>query len=100
MIHGGKIATFLPKMYMSRTDTTFIRPLIYAHEEDILSAQRRNAIPYVKSTCPNDGFTQRQDVKEMLQRMYQEYPAAKKNFVHMLYNEKQVALWHKESDED
>ena len=36
----------------------------------------------------------------MLQRMYQEYPAAKKNFVHMLYNEKQVALWHKESDED
>ena len=100
MIHGGKIATFLPKMYMSRTDTTFIRPLIYAYEEDILSAQRRNAIPYVKSTCPNDGFTQRQDVKEMLQRMYQEYPAAKKNFVHMLYNEKQVALWHKESDED
>ena len=91
MIHGGKIATFLPKMYMS---------LIYAHEEDILSAQRRNAIPFVKSTCPNDGFTQRQDIKEMLQQMYQEYPMAKKNFVHMLYNEKQVALWHKESDED
>lgn len=100
MIHGGKIATFLPKMYMSRTDTTFIRPLIYAHEEEILSAQRRNAIPFVKSTCPNDGFTQRQDIKEMLQQMYQEYPMAKKNFVHMLYNEKQVALWHKESDED
>ena len=28
MIYGGKINTFAPKMYMDRTDTRFIRPLI------------------------------------------------------------------------
>ncbi len=99
MIHGGKIATFLPKMYMSRTDTTFIRPLIYCHENDIVQAQKSNDIPFVKSTCPNDGFTQRQDIKELLQKLYVEYPMAKGNFIYMLHNKEQIALWDKENDD-
>lgn len=100
MIHGGKIATFLPKMYMSRTDTTFIRPLIYCYESDIRNAQHNNEIPFVKSTCPNDGFTQRQDVKEMLQKLYEDYPMAKGNFIYMLHNLKQVALWETVQEDD
>ncbi|EDP11217.1 tRNA lysidine(34) synthetase [Amedibacillus dolichus] len=94
-IFGGKLAVFLPKMYMSRTDITFIRPLIYAFEEDILIAQQKNNIPYVESTCPNDGFTQRQEMKEMLHEFYKKYPMARYNFQNMLSNEEQVELWHK-----
>lgn len=97
-IHGGKLATFLPKMYMSRTDTTFIRPLVYSYESEILSALERNQIPYVKSTCPNDGYTERQAMKDMLQEFYKSYPMAQKNFIRMLYNEDQVELWHREGD--
>ena len=97
-IHGGKLATFLPKMYMSRTDTTFIRPLVYSYESDILSALERNQIPFVKSTCPNDGYTERQAMKDMLQEFYRSYPMAQKNFIRMLYNEDQVKLWHREGD--
>ncbi len=97
-IHGGKLATFLPKMYMSRTDTTFIRPLVYSYESDILSALERNQIPFVKSTCPNDGYTERQAMKDMLQEFYSSYPMAQKNFIRMLYNEDQVELWHREGD--
>ena len=97
-IHGGKLATFLPKMYMSRTDTTFIRPLVYSYESDILSALERNQIPFVKSTCPNDGYTERKAMKDMLQEFYRSYPMAQKNFIRMLYNEDQVELWHREGD--
>ena len=97
-IHGGKLATFLPKMYMSRTDTTFIRPLVYSYESDILSALERNQIPFVKSTCPNDGYTERQAMKDMLQEFYRSYPMAQKNFIRMLYNEDQVELWHRQGD--
>lgn len=97
-IHGGKLATFLPKMYMSRTDTIFIRPLVYSYESDILSALERNQIPFVKSTCPNDGYTERQAMKDMLQEFYRSYPMAQKNFIRMLYNEDQVELWHREGD--
>lgn len=93
-IHGGKVAVFQPKMYMSKTDITFIRPLIYAYEQDILTTQQHNHIPFVKSTCPNDGNTERQAMKDMLQSFYKKYPMAKHNFVYMLHNEEQVDLWH------
>lgn len=94
-IHGGKIATFQPKMYMSKTDMTFIRPLIYAYECDIIDAQQKNEIPFVKSTCPNDGYTERQAMKDMLQNFYKTYPMARSNFLYMLHNEEQIELWHK-----
>lgn len=93
-IHGGKIAVFQPKMYMSKTDTTFIRPLIYAYESDIITTLQQNKIPYVPSTCPNDGYTERQAMKDMLQKFYLKYPMAKNNFVYMLHNEEQIDLWH------
>lgn len=94
-IHGGKIATFRPKMYLTNTKMMFIRPLIYCYESDILNAQANNDIPFVKSTCPNDGYTERQEVKELLLRFYEKYPMARSNFVYMLHNEEQVDLWHK-----
>ncbi len=98
-IHGGRIATFKPKMYLTNTDMMFIRPMIYCYEEDILSAQKRNHIPFVKSTCPNDGYTQRQEMKEMLQTLYKRYPMAKGNFLYMLSNIRQLDLWQKEEKE-
>lgn len=98
MIHGGKIATFRPKMFLTNTQMMFIRPLIYAYESDILLAQSTNQIPFVKSTCPNDGYTERQEMKNMLQDLYTKYPMAKHNFVYMLSNKEQVDLWKKESN--
>ena len=97
-IYGGKLATFLPKMYLSKADMTFIRPMVYCYESDILTAMRKNDIPYVKSTCPNDGYTKRQSMKDMLDNFYKEYPMAKSNFVRMLFNEEQIELWHREQD--
>lgn len=99
-IYGGRIATFKPKMFLTNTQMMFIRPLIYCYESEILAAQERNEIPFVKSTCPNDGYTERQEMKEMLQALYQKYPCAKGNFLSMLSNEQQVDLWHKETEED
>ena len=96
MIHGSKIATFLPKQYMSRMDMTMIRPLVYLREKDIIRACERNNIPAVKRVCPNDGFTQREDIKQKLYKFYEEYPEAEDNFLRALYNEKQVSLWQKE----
>lgn len=93
MIHGGKIATFRPKMYLTNTEMMFIRPLIYSYESDIILAQHNNAIPFVKSTCPNDGYTERAEMKTLLHNLYEKYPMARSNFVYMLHNEKQVDLW-------
>lgn len=93
MIYGGKIATFDPLMHLSKEDITFIRPFIYAFESDIKKAVRELHIPAIKSGCPNDGFTQREAMKNMLKELYQQYPQAKENFLLSLHNKKQINLF-------
>ena len=58
-------------------------------------SHRQEQLPIVKSTCPNDGFTKRQDTKELLASIYQTYPFAKKNFLTSLSNQEQIKLWVK-----
>ena len=101
MIYGGRIATFKPAMYLTNTETNFIRPFIYAYESDITNAQKEASIPVVKSTCPMDGYTKRQDAKDMLNELYRNYPMAKENFLLALHNTEQLDLWvHAKNDEE
>lgn len=93
MIHGGKMATFLPKQYMSRMDMYSIRPLVYMKESEIISACQNNNIPSVRRVCPNDGYTQRQEMKDLLDKIYKAYPSAHDNFFEALVNEDQAQLW-------
>ncbi len=96
MIYGGRIATFDPKMYLDNSQTTFIRPFCLSFESDIARTVRQLEIPIIKSGCPNDGFTKRQDVKELLHSIYHEYPQAKENFLLSLYNKEKVNLYFKD----
>lgn len=98
MIYGGRINTFKPAMYLSNQKMHFIRPFVYCFESDIISACESAQLPIVKSTCPNDGFTKRQDTKELLQQIYQTYPNAKKNFLKSLTNIEQLNIWVKGND--
>lgn len=69
----GRIGCFSPKSYLSRKDLWLIRPLVFAPESAIKSAIRRNNIEVVKSVCPADGVTKREEMKEFLrQREYED----------------------------
>ena len=92
-IYGGKIATFQPKQIISRDNITMIRPLVYASENDIRKTCTQLSLPIVASNCPRDGYSKRQDIKELLEGIYEQYPSARKNFQKMLTNDKQIALW-------
>ena len=100
-IYGGRVATFSPKMYLDRSDITFIRPFVYARENEITKSANKVEVPIVKSTCPNDKETQRTEMKKMLHDLYHKYPTAKDNFLLMLHNPSKLDLWEpieKESD--
>ena len=99
MIYGGRIATFDPMMHLSEQDITFIRPFIYAYEKDIKKAIKEVNLPRIKSGCPNDGNTQRQNMKDLLHSLYHLYPQAHDNFLHALKSEEQINLWHKDKKE-
>jgi len=94
-IYCGKMATFKPKMHLTDVDITFIRPLVYVYETDIIKAHKKHQIPLVTSTCPNEGVTKRSETKDLLTDLYNKYPIAKSNFLHMLSNLDNVELWEK-----
>jgi len=95
MIHNGYISTFKAKMYMDESDVTFIRPLIYCYESDIIKVAKKY-VPIVPSTCPMDKNTGREDVKDMLKGLYKTYPAAKDNLFNAMKNVDRVSLLGKE----
>ena len=66
LIHEGRLGTFSPVTYLSRKDITLIRPLIYAKEKDIRYFTSRHNIPVVRSTCPEDKHTEREEVKKII----------------------------------
>lgn len=92
-IHGCRVATFSPKMHLEKADITFIRPLILTHESDIQRLVKEENLPVFDSHCPADKTTTREDVKQLLNVIYKQYPQAKENFLTMLSNYEQEDLW-------
>ncbi len=79
LMYEGRINCFSPVTYLDRTDVYQIRPMVYVRERDIRGAVRNAEIPVVKSKCPVDGVTKRQDMKEFIQRLEKEqYPGIRK----------------------
>ena len=86
MTYGGKVATFEPKMHLSKANITFIRPLIYVREDDVNKAVEVFNLPICKNKCPNDKNTQREEFKKLLKEYYEKFPEAYLNFANMLIN--------------
>lgn len=72
LIHEGRISCFSPVTYLSRTDMYQIRPMIYVRERDIRGVVNHNDIHVIKSSCPADGSTQREYMKELIKRIEKE----------------------------
>lgn len=73
LFNGGTLDCFMPVTYLSRKDIYMIRPLIFARESDCARVVRRENLPVVKSKCPADGQTERQEVKEFLSSLEKKY---------------------------
>ena len=65
----GRIGCFSPKTHLDRKDITVIRPLVFAPESQVSAACKRNDLEVVKSVCPADKTTVRQQTKEFLADM-------------------------------
>ena len=73
LFNGGTLDCFMPVTYLSRKDIYMIRPMIFARESDCARVVRKENLPIVKSNCPADGTTERQEVKEMLSSLEKKY---------------------------
>ena len=78
LLFEGRIGCFQPVTYLDRTGITQIRPLLYCKEEDIRRMAARLRLPVVKNTCPMDGHSRRQEVKDLIASLEGTYPDLKK----------------------
>jgi tRNA(Ile)-lysidine synthase TilS/MesJ len=70
----GRIGCFQPVTYLSRQDLYVIRPMVYMPEKDIRYFAAHNALPVVKSACPANGNTEREEMKQLLSSLDRKYP--------------------------
>lgn len=76
---NGKIYTFSPVTYLSRSNITVIRPLIYVNEKDIRAVARENNFPVMGKCCPYDGITKREYMKDLIKSLRHDIPKVREN---------------------
>jgi len=69
----GRINTFAPVSYLDRKKLYSIRPLMYVPEKEARTYIRKSDIKIVKSPCPADGETKRQEIKELIAELSKTY---------------------------
>lgn len=94
LFYEGRFHTFQPVTYLSRTGITQIRPMLYISEKNIIHQARVLNLPVVKSPCPADGYTKRQDMKELLDYICRKIPNARDQMLSALRNKEQYGLWN------
>lgn len=77
LIYEGRISCFQPVTNLDRTGIVQIRPMLYLHEKTIDNFVARMELPVLTNRCPVDKHTKREEIKELVFRLSQEYPDLK-----------------------
>ncbi len=93
LFYEGRINTFSPVTYLDRKDITLIRPLIFVKEKDIIYNPEVKELPVIKSTCPADGHTKREDMKDMMKELRKTIPELDDRILKAIQNKEQFHLW-------
>ena len=76
---NGKIHTFAPVTYLSRSNVKTIRPMIYVDEKTIRAVAREKKYPVMGKCCPKDGFTKREYMKDLLKDLKKDIPRVREH---------------------
>lgn len=69
----GQIECFSPVTNLSKTGVKLIRPLIYLPEKDVRYFAKRADLPVIKSPCPANGNTEREEMKRLVSDLERKY---------------------------
>ena len=77
LFYEGRINCFQPVTYLSRTDITQIRPMLYVGEGTVRGIVERYGFPVVENLCPMDKHSKREEVKTLIKTLSAQYPDLK-----------------------
>lgn len=77
LFFAGSISTFSPVSYMSRSDVSVIRPLVYAPEKETKRFVKRSGTVIMPKVCPMDGNSTREYIKQLIITLSMKNPHVK-----------------------
>lgn len=80
----GRIGSFNPRTYLDRMDITVIRPFVYVPEDLIRYCVEKLNLPVTQSCCPANGYTKREDMKDIVRKIASLTPHARDRASHAL----------------
>lgn len=83
----GRLGCFSPVSYLSNRDLTLIRPLLYAQEKDVVYFAKKQDLPVVVSTCPEDHATEREKMKQLLRTLEKDNDGLRHRIFHAMCKE-------------
>ena len=92
LLSGATFGCFSPKSELDRRGITLIRPMVYLTEQEIAAYAARERLPVLKSRCPVDGCTSRQEMKELIAALSRTYGSVDRKIVDAL-KKGQVSGW-------
>lgn len=96
LLYEGRVNCFSPVTYLDRTGIYQIRPMIYTSERDIKGVVKRLDVPVLKSSCPVDGITKREDMKNIIARLDKETTPGLKKRLFTAISNSGIEGWEKE----
>lgn len=91
----GKLKSFEPVSYLSKTAVTLIRPLIYVAEEEIIRFAAREELPIIFNPCPADKKTKREEIKQLISQLSVRYPDIREKFIMGIEQGGAADFWQK-----
>ena len=88
LFYEGRLNSFSPVTYLSNTDITAIRPLVFVEEGDIVSFSKN--LPIVTNICPANHKTKREEIKNFIKKLDKEFPSSKKQIKNALLNNEKI----------
>jgi len=96
LLYEGRINCFSPVTYLDRTGIYQIRPLIYVKEREIKGVVNRYDVPVLKSSCPVDGITKRQEIKDIIRNLDKTVNAGMKKRLFTAISNSEIDGWRKQ----
>ena len=93
LLYEGRMNTFAPVTYLSRSGVTVIRPLIFLPERYARSVAKARELPVLGPHCDIAGHTKREEAKELIQYLSKLVPDAEEKMMHAITNTEKYGLW-------
>ena len=77
LLFEGRISCFQPVTNLDRSGVIQIRPMLYIHEKTVDNFASRQGLPVIENRCPVDKATKREETKQLIYQLSQQYPDLK-----------------------